>query len=97
MADRHVPYTLFVCLKPGDVAVDGEGALSLKAIGGRVPRANDRLVVHVFGATPDLGEEFVERHAFDLAGTVSGDEYGEVEIEYGSDSKSWNGWSGFDG
>lgn len=96
MADRHVPYTLFVELWPDDVAEEG-GHLHLRAIEGRFFHAKDRLVVHVLGTMPELGETFVERHAFELSKCVSDDEYGGIEIEYGSDSKAWSGWRGFDG
>ncbi|MGD9736603.1 MAG: hypothetical protein AB7V58_13530 [Solirubrobacterales bacterium] len=95
MADRHVPYTLFVCLRSGDVDRDADG-LALRAIGGRPIAPRDRLVVHVFGTTPELGQEFVERHAFDLATAVSDDNWKGVQLEYGSASRDWKGWDQFD-
>ena len=96
MADRHVPYTLFVCLGANDVERD-DGSRELRAIGGRPIASRDRLVVHVFGTTPELGQEFVERHTFDLSSTVSGDAWRGIRLEYGSDSRQWQGWDQFDG
>jgi len=95
MADRHVPFTLFVRLFSGDVAADGRG-LTLEAIEGRRLHQRDRLVVHVLGTMPEVAETFVERHTFDLSSSVSDGEYGGIQIEYGSDSKTWRGWDEFD-
>lgn len=96
MADRHVPYTLFVRLTPGDVVSTDDGRLELAAIGGKAVEPEDRLVVHASGVVPQLGESFVERHAFDLRRSVSDEGYGGIDIEYGSDSKRWPGWERFD-
>ncbi len=95
MADRHVPYTFFVPLEPGDVAVD-ENGLRLLAIEGRPVGIRDRLVVHVSGTMPEVAETFVERHSFDLPEAVSDEPYGLVLLEYGTDSRTWGGWDGFD-
>lgn len=95
MADRHIPYTLFVCLKAADVAAV-DGRLELRALAGREIGPRDRLVVHVLGTTPEFGQTFVERHTFDLAESVSDDPWGGVELEYGSNSKRWQGWDRFD-
>ncbi len=95
MADRHVPFTLFVCLADGDVTAT-DGCRRLRAINGRELHPKDRLVVHVRGAMPELGQSFVERHAFDLAGVVSDAPYGGVDIKYGARSSRWSGWASFD-
>jgi hypothetical protein len=95
MADRHVPYTLFARLSPGDVASQGEDP-ELRAINGKQIHPRDRIVVHVLGTMPEVGETFVERHAFDLSSSVTAEPYGGVHIEYGADSKTWHGWGGFD-
>jgi hypothetical protein len=95
MADRHVPYTLFVCLVAGDVQTEDDH-LVLRAIKGRPIDARDRLVVHILGTMPEVGESFVERHAFDLASAVTDERWGGVDIAYGSHSGSWRGWDRFD-
>lgn len=95
MADRHVPYTLFVELLPGDVAAE-DGHLRLLAIEGRTFHEKDRLVVHVLGTMPELGETFVERHAFELPSAVSDESWRGIQIEYGANSRTWSGWDGFD-
>jgi hypothetical protein len=95
MADCHVPYTFFVPLKDGDVTDTANGP-RLEKIEGRPINSRDRLVVHVSGSMPDVGETFVERHAFDLLGAVTAEPYGLIHIEYGKDSLSWGGWDGFD-
>lgn len=95
MADCHVPYTFFVPLKPGDVSENGTG-LQLQKIEGRQVNQRDRLVVHVCGSMPEVAETFVERHAFELPGAVSDEPYGLVHVEYGKNSKAWEGWGGFD-
>jgi hypothetical protein len=95
MADCHVPYTFFVPLRAGDVA-DHENVLNLERIEGRLITARDRLVVHVSGSMPEVGETFVERHAFALPEAITDEAFGLVHLEYGKDSKSWGGWDGFD-
>jgi hypothetical protein len=95
MADRHVPYTLFVRLAHGDVTGDG-AHLALRAIKGRAVDSRDRLVVHVLGTMPEVGESFVERHAFDLSSSVTDEGYGGVDIQYGTRSRTWGGWERFD-
>ncbi|HEY2717767.1 MAG TPA: hypothetical protein VGI73_16265 [Solirubrobacterales bacterium] len=96
MADRHVPYTLFACLVDGDVARDDDH-LVLRAIKGRAIDPRDRLVVHVLGTMPEVGEAFSERHAFNLAGAVTDESWGGVDVSYGSNPRSWHGWERFDG
>ena len=95
MADRHVPYTVFARLCRGDVGIKAD-RLELQAIKGQPLQPRDRIVVHVLGTLPELGETFVERHAFDLSDSVTDEPYGGVHIEYGADSKTWRGWAGFD-
>lgn len=95
MADQHVPYTFFIPLHSNDLSTAGKGG-KLLAIQGRPVNFRDRLVIHVSGTMPDLGETFVERQAFELPDSVSEAPYGGVHIEYGSDSRSWSGWAGFD-
>jgi hypothetical protein len=95
MADRHVPYTFFIPLHSNDIPA-ASGTTELRAIQGTPINPRDRLVVHVSGTMPDLGESFVERQAFELPDSVSDAPYGGVHIEYGSDSRGWPGWSGFD-
>ena len=94
MADRHVPYTFFIPLHSGDLAAQGENRL--EGIQGRRINARDRLVVHVSGTMPDLGETFVERQAFDLPDAVTEAPYVGVHIEYGANSRGWSGWPRFD-
>ncbi|HEY5053584.1 MAG TPA: hypothetical protein VII45_09275 [Solirubrobacterales bacterium] len=96
MADRPVPYTLFVPLKPGDVS-EVSGKAALVTIRERPIGDRDRLVVHVSGAMPDVNETFIERHAFDLPGSVSSEPFGVIHLDYGEDPKTWDGWDGFDG
>ncbi|HYJ21843.1 MAG TPA: hypothetical protein VEW07_07465 [Solirubrobacterales bacterium] len=96
MADRPVPYALFVKLKQGDVVEGGDGGLRLATIQGEAINANDRLVVHVCGSMPDVGETFVERHAFDLATAVTDKPYGGISLDYYEDPKTWDGWGDFD-
>jgi hypothetical protein len=96
MADRHVPYTFFVPLRPGDVRAEGEG-LRLERIHGRKITAQDRLVVHVSGAMPDVAETFVERRAFELPEAVTDRPWARIHLRYGTASKSWAGWNEFDG
>lgn len=95
MADRPVPYALFVKLKEGDV-VEEDGGLRLVTIQGEAIDANDRLVVHVCGSMPDVGETFIERHAFDLATAVTAEPYGRIYLDYYEDPKTWDGWENFD-
>lgn len=95
MADQHVPYTLFVCLDDADVVTE-DGHLKLRSIGGREVDPRDRLVIHVLGTMPDVGENFVEREAFDLSSAVTDEDYGGIQLLYGGDSKTWGGWDGFD-
>jgi hypothetical protein len=95
MADCHVPYTFFVPLEPGDVRVEDEG-LHLDRIHGRQITAQDRLVVHVSGAMPDVAETFVERRAFELPEALTDRAWGRIHLRYGTASKSWRGWAGFD-
>lgn len=96
MADCHVPYTFFVPLQPDDVVPDGDGS-RLVRIHGREVGSRDRLVVHVSGSMPDVAETFVERRAFDLPESLTDRTWGRIHLHYGTDSKSWGGWEGFDG
>jgi hypothetical protein len=95
MADRPVPYTLFVPLDRDDVVKDGE-AQRMVTVQGQAINDRDRLVVHVSGSTPDVGEVFTERHAFDLPGAISDEPYGPIRLEYGGNPKTWDGWERFD-
>ena len=96
MADRPVPYALFVELKAGDVVGEEGGGLRLVTIQGEAIDANDRLVVHVCGSMPDVGETFIERHAFDLASAVTDEPYGPISLDYYENPKTWDGWENFD-
>ncbi|HST69366.1 MAG TPA: hypothetical protein VLI94_06885 [Solirubrobacterales bacterium] len=96
MADCHVPYTFFVPLELGDVTA-GEGGLRLVKIHGREIGSRDRLVVHVSGSMPDVAETFVERRAFDLPESLTDNAWGRIHLRYGTRSKAWEGWEGFDG
>jgi hypothetical protein len=95
MADRPVPYTLFVKLKVTDVIKDDHG-LRLETLQGEEISKNDRLVVHVCGSMPEVGETFVERHAFDLPAAVTNEPYGRIRLQYKEDPKTWGGWKEFD-
>lgn len=95
MADCHVPYTFFVPLHSGDV-VEGPSGLHLERIHGRQIGDRDRLVVHVSGAMPDVAETFVEREAFHLPEALSDRTWSRIHLRYGHDSRTWEGWDGFD-
>ena len=96
MADRPVPYTLFVKLEASDVIEDEDG-LRLATIQGEDIGPKDRLVVHVCGSMPGIGKTFIERRAFDdLSKTITDEPYGGIELHYGEDPKTWGGWPGFD-
>jgi hypothetical protein len=96
MADRPVPYALFVVLEEGDVVEESDGSLRLAGIQGEAIEENDRLVVHVCGSMPEVGETFIERHAFDLATAVTDEPYGRIYLDYYEDPKTWDGWEKFD-
>jgi hypothetical protein len=96
MADRPVPYTLFVQLKVGDVVQDGDRLL-LETIQGEEFSENDRLVVHVCGSMPEVGKTFIERHAFELPEAITDERYGVIRLNnYHADPRTWGGWEGFD-
>jgi hypothetical protein len=70
--------------------------LRLDKIHGRKITDQDRLVVHVSGAMPDVAETFVERQAFELTEALTDQPWGRIHLSYGTASKSWAGWDGFD-
>ena len=95
MADRPVPYTLFIKLKASDVVKD-EDELRLETIQGEdYNREKDRLVVHVCGSMPEVGKTFIERHAFDLRTAITDEPYGRIDLRYGEDERTWVGWERF--
>jgi hypothetical protein len=96
LADRHVPYTLFIPLHAGDVTAAGKRP-ALRSIEQMPIGPTDTLVIHVSGRIPALGGEFVERHTFSPSEHVSDEAYGDVTVFYDQPSRQWRGWPGFEG
>jgi hypothetical protein len=75
--------------------VERDDGTMLASIQGTPLPVEYTILVTVQGAVPELGVEFNELAWFDQ-GDLSFEAPGEIQVTYGADPRSWDGWDRFD-
>lgn len=96
LAETHVPYTLWVALRDGDVDVGDDGEPALVAVQGCPARADVSLILRISGEVPELGTSLVETHRVFVFEQLSLEPWNGVEVLYDGNGPRWKGWRGFD-
>lgn len=91
IAERHVPYTIYVPLQGGDLE---EGRLC--HLQGHPLSTRAELLLYITGDAAELGTTTSELHRIPIWESISYEGFYGVDVKYDGRSWNWEGWDRFD-